>query len=107
MADSIEPRLPAEQYMDAEDHQMELQQVIGNVRSSHDLKGGEFLLVIGSTGMLLVGPKVTTIESTLIAYISLRSREMGMEQFVNRLFHVGDTLQVGNRTASGMYDSAV
>ncbi len=94
LAESIEPRPPAESFMDSEKNQMELQQVIGTVRSSHDLKGGEFLLVIGSSGMLLVGPKTSSIESTLIAYIALRSREMGMERFVNRLFHVGDSLQV-------------
>ena len=88
--------------MDSEDNQMELQQVIGNIRSAHDLRGGEFLLVIGSTGMILVGANRTAVENILIAYISLRSREMGMEQFVNRLFHVGDTLQVDNHTASVM-----
>ena len=99
LADSIEPRLPADQYMDSEDNQMELQQIVGTLRSAHDLKNGEFLLVLGSTGMVLVGPKRTVIESTLIAYISLRSREMGMERFVNRLFHVGDTLQARRQQA--------
>jgi len=93
MAESISPRLPAEAYMDGEENQMEIQQTIGQVRTAHDLAGGQVLLVLGQNGMLLVGHNVHKYESTIVAYLCLRSRELCMERFINHLFRLGDTLQ--------------
>jgi len=94
IAESIEPRRPAAEYFDGEELQMEIQQVIGDVRGCYDNgEQGEVLLMLGSSGMLLVGADVYAHEQLLVAYLCLRSREMGMERFVNRLFQLGDTLQ--------------
>lgn len=93
MADSVAPRLSAEECLDNISNKMELQQLIGILQASHSING-EMLLVIGSTGMLVVGGAVAAYERIIVAYLCLKSREMGMDRFVNRLFHVGDTLQV-------------
>lgn len=64
------------------------------MRGCYDIgEQGEVLLMLGSSGMLLVGADVYAHEQLLVAYLCLRSREMGMERFVNRLFQLGDTLQ--------------
>eukprot|EP00873_Tetraselmis_striata_P007221 jgi/Tetstr1/427485/TSEL_017613.t2 len=94
MAEAIQPWLPLEEYLDAEEKEMELQQVIGQVQTAHVL-ADRMYLIIGSGGMLIVGnsDKIMQHEMTICQYVSLRARDLMMESYVSRVFQIGDVLQ--------------
>eukprot|EP00873_Tetraselmis_striata_P007223 jgi/Tetstr1/427487/TSEL_017614.t2 len=94
MAEAIQPWLPLEEYLDAEEKEMELQQVIGQVQFAHVLAERTYL-IIGTGGMLIVGDsdKIMQHEMTICQYVSLRARELMMDSYVSRVFQIGDILQ--------------
>ncbi|EKX48944.1 hypothetical protein GUITHDRAFT_68453, partial [Guillardia theta CCMP2712] len=76
LAQKIDPLfLSFSQYMDGGDHENEIAQLIGSVRSGHDLAKQHFLFV-GSTGILLVGEQAHEYDSFLVPYCSLQSLQL-------------------------------
>lgn len=92
LADAVTPKMPAEKYMDKEDNENELKQVVGDTHEAHDLTKDD-LLVIGRHGILVAGPNCKKHEATLAAYLSLLSMDTFIRNFFNRMFVLDDTLK--------------
>jgi hypothetical protein len=77
VAEGITPRMPAARYLDKEDFENELKQVLGDTHVAYDLgREGEGLMVMGSQGILLVQPDAlsgSSVEQTLAGYLFLDS----------------------------------
>ena len=54
ISEGIEPFQPAEEYMDREDKENELKQVLGDLHKSYDL-GEDGVLIVGRDGILVAG----------------------------------------------------
>lgn len=93
LAESIEPKMPAEKYLDKEDYENELKQVLGDTYVSYDLGHQEGLLVMGSSGILYVEEDCTRHEAILSAYLFLYSLSTFIRNYFNRTFILGDTLK--------------
>jgi hypothetical protein len=91
MANSINPRMLAEKYMDGEEHENELRQILGATDNAYDLED-DFLLVLGETGILLVGRTVRQYEEILLAFLFLQSMNMFIGGLFDRLFELNDGL---------------
>lgn len=93
LAESIEPKMPAENYLDKEDFENELKQVLGDTYVSYDLGHQEGLLVMGSSGILYVEEDHMRHEEILSAYLFLFSLSTFIRNYFNRTFILGDTLK--------------
>ena len=103
IAAHIRPKLDAKRYMDGEDLENELKQVIGEVKSSHNLST-EDVLILGRHGMLVAGPNVVRHEDFITLSILLLSLDLFVRTFFTRLIFISQEM-VGVRRAieqSGM-----
>ena len=91
MADGINPKMLARKYMDGEDHENELRQVLGATNDAYDLED-DFLLVVGETGILMVGADVKAQEDLAVAFLTLQSMNMFIGGLFDRLFELNDNL---------------
>lgn len=91
LADAISPKMEASRYMDKEDHENELKQVLGDTREAHDI--GKNLLVLGRQGILLAGADAKRYEPLLLAYLSMMSMDIFVRNFFNRTFVLDDALK--------------
>ena len=73
VAEHIEPFLPAEEYMDREDNENELKQVLGDLHAAHDI-GDDGVLIVGRDGLLVAGTNANDYEALLSCYLSLLCR---------------------------------
>ena len=73
MSENIEPFLPAEEYMDREDNENELKQVLGDLHAAHDI-GDDGVLIVGRDGLLVAGTNANDFEALLSCYLSLLCR---------------------------------
>ena len=62
VAEHIEPFLPAEEYMDREDNENELKQVLGDLHAAYDI-GEDGVLIVGRDGMIVAGANVNDYEA--------------------------------------------
>ena len=92
LADAIEPKLPAAQYLDGEDFENELKQVLGTIQSVYDLDE-DTVLLCGANGTLIAGTNAKFYEPSILAYLSLMSLQIFVTQFFARVFMVSDDLQ--------------
>ena len=86
LVEGISPKASAELYFDSGPMESEVKQVLGEMRSAHDLGEGldSELLILGSLGLLLSGPNCRRHEPIITAYLSLSARSL----FVENLFRV-------------------
>ena len=77
--------------LDKEEHENELKQILGETQSSHDIDEDE-LLIIGTSGLLVAGRGCARHEETLVAYLELKSIELFVSSFSERLLHLHDSL---------------
>lgn len=92
IADGIEPFLPAEEYLDREDNENELKQVLGDMHNAYDI-GDDGVLIIGRNGVLVAGANAHDYEQLLMVYLSLLCREMFIRNFFTRTFILDDLLK--------------
>jgi len=92
MCDHITPRMLAAMYLDSDEKENELKQLVGQTQSAHDLSTDE-MLIIGANGVLLIGQGVKKHEPTMTIYLALRSLDFFARNFFNRLFLLSDQLQ--------------
>lgn len=98
MSESIKPMVDAAQYIDGQAMQCELQQLLGEVGSAHELVAREsavstgLILILGRRGMLLAGKDSQQYEPLLLAYGSLRSRSIVLEDMTRRLQLLNDDI---------------
>jgi len=93
IATDITPHMKAIKYMDKEDYENELKQVVGETQSAHDL-GNDELFIVGSHGVLLVGKDSERHSTLLIPFLSLMSRKIFISNFVLRMFVLADQLGI-------------
>jgi WD repeat-containing protein 35 len=109
MADAIRPKLRAEArppdrgYLDGEENECELKQILGDVDLAKDL-GPHDVVLVGRRGMLLAGPNVKDYDIVVAAFMTLMSIDMFLQVFFIRTFVLGDTLnqtrhRIENRNA--------
>jgi hypothetical protein len=92
LATEITPKLMAEQYMDKEDNENELKQVVGDTDCAKDISK-EQLLVIGKQGILIVGAGARMHEELIISFLSLKGRDLYIRNFFNRCLILEDTMR--------------
>jgi WD repeat-containing protein 35 len=92
ISEGIEPFQPAEEYMDREDKENELKQVLGDLHKSFDL-GEDGVLIVGRDGILVAGANAGDCEELLVCYLSLLCREMFIRNFFTRTFVMDDLLK--------------
>lgn len=98
MSESIKPMVDAVQYIDGQEMQCELQQLLGEVSSAHELVAREsavsagLILVLGRHGVLLAGKTSQQYEPLLLAYGSLRSRSIVLADMTRRLQLLNDDI---------------
>ena len=85
MTESISPNMMARKYLDKEDNENELKQVLGDTQSAHDLANDE-VLIVGSTGILVAGPRIKRHESLLVSFACLKGMDFFAQNFFSRLF---------------------
>ena len=91
MSENIEPFLPAEEYMDREDNENELKQVLGDLHAAYDI-GEDGVLIVGRDGMIVAGANVNDYEALLSCYLSLLCRETFIRNYFTRTFIMDDLL---------------
>ena len=93
VSEGIEPFCPAAEYMDRQDKENELKQVLGDLHKVMDL-GEEGILIVGRDGMLVAGANVNDAEELLVCYLSLLCREMFIRNFFTRTFIMDNLLKL-------------
>lgn len=93
ITEGIEPKLKeAVDYLDGEDMENELKQVLGDTQGAWNLTK-EDILIAGRNGLLVAGPGAKQYEPQLVLYLQLHSRNMFMRVFFTRVFVLGDELR--------------
>jgi hypothetical protein len=119
MAQGINPVLSAAGYLDKENNENELKQVLGATRTAFDLGGATSeVIIFGSEGLLLGaddtqvqpspllplaltganpqmelgGLKIQRYEPMLLCFLSLMGRQLAIKQFFSRIFHSSHVL---------------
>jgi uncharacterized protein YjgD (DUF1641 family) len=92
IADAIHPKMPAEKYMDKEENENEIKQVIGDTYSAHDLNEHE-LIVFGKSGVLIAGPNALRHQAFVIMHAGFKARSIFMKCVFNRCFILADVLK--------------
>ena len=92
ICEDLEPMLVAEKYMDKEDFENEIKQVIGDTRSGHDL-GPREVVIFGRDGLLIAGKRVMRFQATLVKYAQLEARDHTLRAFFRRTFQLSDVIK--------------
>ncbi len=92
LAENIDPKMSAELFLDGEDHESELKQILGDTHSAHNLSD-EDICIIGRNGILIAGSGCLRFESILFSYLGLASREKFARYFFARSFVLDDALR--------------
>jgi len=92
LASEITPKLMAEQYMDKEDNENELKQVLGDTDCAKDISKDQ-LLVIGKQGILISGGGSRNHEELIVSFLSLKGRDIYIRNFFNRCLILEDTMR--------------
>ena len=71
IAEGVEPKLEASMYLDGEDNENELKQVLGDTQGAYNLTPDD-VMVTGKNGMLIAGPNSRKHEALLIQYLQVR-----------------------------------
>lgn len=92
IAEGLEPKLEASRYLDGEDNENELKQVLGDTQGAYNLTPDD-VLITGKNGMLIAGPNSRKHEMLLVQYLQLHGRNMFLRVFFSRVFILGDELR--------------
>ena len=92
LASEMTPKLKAEQYMDKEDNENEIKQVIGDTDFGKDLTADQ-VLVVGKQGLLIGGAGARAHEELIVSFLSLKGRDLYVRNFFNRCLILEDTLR--------------
>ena len=91
-AESINPKVSAEEYLDNGENENEIKQVLGDTYSSFDLTDDE-VLIIGKGGVFVGGDHSARHEPFLMAHAELQTRHIFMKNLYARCFILADVLK--------------
>ena len=77
VSDGIKPKLEASRYMDREDNENELKQVLGDTDAAYNLSPDD-VLIVGRSGVLISGPGSRKHEDILLTYLSDKRMSPGV-----------------------------
>jgi hypothetical protein len=108
LAESIEPSFDnAEDYMDDEIHQNEIEQLLDNLKVVYRYPKDKSLFLIGDTGIIVVSPNWKKYEIIVSFFSLLRSSEMFIDSLFQRMSLLWDELagvrKMIDRTTEGDY----
>jgi hypothetical protein len=92
MCEDLDPMMVADKYMDKEDFENEIKQVIGDTRSGHDL-GPREVVIFGRDGLLVAGKRVSRLDTMLVTYSQLEARDSVLRSFFRRTFQLADVIK--------------
>eukprot|EP01047_Picozoa_sp_COSAG01_P005837 COSAG01_NODE_204_length_22090_cov_64.189441_14_plen_1122_part_00 len=96
IAANIKPMVDAKQYMDGKAWECELQQLLGELASAHELverqspSDNGLILIFGRRGVLLAGQQSMAHEPLLLAYGALRARSLVVRDMCVRIQRLND-----------------
>lgn len=99
MAERATPKLDAWSYMDGEEMENELKQIIGPTYFAHDLAEGGEVLIFGSRGVVVFGPRCERHHKLLAAHSELQARSMFLRNAFGQCFALTDQLAITRRLA--------
>ncbi|PRP78265.1 hypothetical protein PROFUN_13875 [Planoprotostelium fungivorum] len=91
IAKKITPRMSCALYMDKEEHENELKQVIGDTHASYDIN--DTLLITAKNGIVIVTEDETPFENIILFYMSLMGRRIILDHFFARVFSLYEMLK--------------
>ena len=97
-AEHISPLVKAQDYIDGKHRECELQQLLGELSSSHELaadtsaatSGAELVLIFGRRGVLLAGENSLQYEPLLVAHGDLKARSIVLRDMCTRILRLND-----------------
>ena len=92
IAERATPKLRAELYMDGEQYENELKQIIGATYNAYDLSEQE-VIVFGAEGMIIFGPRTERHHKLLAAYAALQARSVYVKNVFSSCFALTDELK--------------
>jgi len=92
MAERITPKLKAENYMDGENNENELKQVIGATFNAYDLSDDE-VIVFGTHGVIIFGPNTSRHHRLLSVYCELQARSSFVKSVFSSCFALADDMR--------------
>mmetsp|Transcript_26750 Transcript_26750/g.68774 ORF Transcript_26750/g.68774 Transcript_26750/m.68774 type:complete len:962 (+) Transcript_26750:123-3008(+) len=92
IAEKVSPELSASAFLDKEEKENELKQILGETKYSTDLDNGA-ILVVGSQGLLFVSSNPHEAEATLISYMTLAGIDLFVRDFFIRTFVLDEQLK--------------
>ena len=92
IAESIEPKLRAIKYLDGDACECEIRQVIGDTLHAFDISDTD-IVIFGAEGVLFAGPKSMRFETLLLAFMSLKAREIFILNYFNRMFVIDEGMK--------------
>jgi WD repeat-containing protein 35 len=92
LAQGAVPLVPAKEYLDGEDRENELRQILETFQDVFDLADGSKLLV-GTHGTILVSKDPTKYEYIATEYSFLMSMDIFIQNFFSRLFMMNDSVK--------------
>ena len=103
IAERATPKLKAAAYMDGEDNENELKQVIGATFYAYDLNEQE-VIVFGSRGVVVFGPRTERHHKLLATYSAFQARSLFIKSVFSSCFALSDELKK-TRTLIETYQS--
>ena len=80
-------------YMDKDAFENELRQVLGDTHQAYDITDRD-VVITGSHGILLSGPNAKAQEPVMLMYLSIRSRDVFVNNVFSRIFMTDDILKL-------------
>jgi WD repeat-containing protein 35 len=92
LAKAATPLVPAKEYMDGEDKENELRQILETFQDVFDLQDGSKMLV-GTHGSILISKDPTKYEYIATEYSFLMSMDIFIQNYFSRLFMMNDCVK--------------
>ena len=93
ITERIAPQQAADMYMDKDAFENELRQVLGDTHQAYDITDRD-VVITGSHGILLSGPNAKAQEPVMLMYLSIRSRDVFVNNVFSRIFMTDDILKL-------------
>ena len=91
VADSIEPLMGGDKYMDRSERELELKQLLGDMLSTKRI-GESDLVLLGREGLLYAGPGTQVCEDLVVQFAFLLAKEQFVRNFFVRMFILDDQI---------------